>query len=59
MEDPEQHKIMLHFFHRLKILQPTDEDFADDLALLSHRHAQLQDKTTCLETTSDRTGLHI
>ena len=36
-----------------------DLDFADDLALLSHSHSQMQDKTTCLESTSARTGLHI
>nr|KAG5695112.1 hypothetical protein BaRGS_017211 [Batillaria attramentaria] len=27
-------------------------DFADDLALLSHSHSQMQDKTTCLEAIS-------
>ena len=34
-------------------------DFADDLALLSHIHSQMQDKTTLLETTSAGTGLKI
>ena len=34
-------------------------DFADDLALLSHNHRQMQDKTTCLETISAGTGLKI
>ena len=29
-----------------------DLDFTDDLALLSHNHSQMQDKTTLLETTS-------
>ena len=38
--------------------QLDDLDFADDLALLSHNHSQMQDKTTCLET-SARTGLRI
>ena len=33
--------------------------FADDLALLSHNHSQMQDKTTLLETTSAGTGLKI
>ena len=28
-----------------------DLDFADDLALLSHNHSLVQDKTTLLETT--------
>ena len=34
-------------------------DFADDLALLSHSHSQMQDKTTVLETISAGTGLKI
>ena len=36
-----------------------DLDFADDLALLSHSHNQMQDKTTRLERTSAGTGLKI
>nr|KAG5706336.1 hypothetical protein BaRGS_026118 [Batillaria attramentaria] len=39
--------------------QLDDLDFADDLALLSHSHSQMQDKTTCLEATSAGTGLKI
>ena len=39
--------------------QLDDLDFADDLALLSHSHAQLQDKTTCLKSASAKIGLHI
>ena len=39
--------------------QLDDLDFADDLALLSHNHNQMQDKTTLLETTSAGTGLKI
>ena len=35
-----------------------DLDFADDLALLCQSHAQMQDKTTCLDSTSARIGLH-
>nr|KAG5686693.1 hypothetical protein BaRGS_013592 [Batillaria attramentaria] len=34
-------------------------NFADDLALLSHSHSQMQDKTTRLEATSAGTGLKI
>ena len=34
-------------------------DIADDLALLSHSHAQMQDKTTCLESKSAKIGLHV
>jgi hypothetical protein len=34
-------------------------DFADDLALLSHSHAQMQDKTRMLDTLSQQTGLNI
>ena len=34
-------------------------DFADDRALLSHNHSQMQDKTTLPETTSAETGLKI
>ena len=40
-------------------MQLDDLDFADDLVLLSHNHSQMQDKTTCLETTSAGTGLKI
>ena len=36
-----------------------DLDFVDDLALLSHNHSQMQDKTTLLDTTSAGTGLKI
>jgi hypothetical protein len=36
-----------------------DLDFADDLALLSHNHRQMQDKTTILETTSASTRLKL
>ena len=39
--------------------QLDDPDFADDLALLSHSHSQMQDKTICLETISAGTGLKI
>ena len=39
--------------------QLDDLDSADDLALLSHNHGQMQDKTTFLETTSSGTGLKI
>ena len=39
--------------------QLDDLDFADDLALLSHNHNQMQNKTTLLETTSAGTGLKI
>ena len=39
--------------------QLDDLDFADDLALLSHNHNQMQDKTTRLETLSAQTGLKI
>nr|KAG5686382.1 hypothetical protein BaRGS_018690 [Batillaria attramentaria] len=39
--------------------QLDDLDFADDLALLSHSHSQMQAKTTCLEATSAGTGLKI
>nr|KAG5696904.1 hypothetical protein BaRGS_015868 [Batillaria attramentaria] len=39
--------------------QLDDLDFADDLALLSYSHSQMQDKTTRLEATSAGTGLKI
>ena len=39
--------------------QLDDLDFADDLALLSHNHSQMQEKTTLLETISAGTGLKI
>ena len=40
-------------------MQLDDLDFADDLALLSHNHSQMQDKASLLETTSAETGLKI
>ena len=36
-----------------------DFDFADDLALLSHSHEQMQDKTDLLNLVSAQTGLNI
>ncbi|XP_078357393.1 uncharacterized protein LOC144642296 [Oculina patagonica] len=39
--------------------QLEDLDFADDLALLSHNHDQMQGKTTGLAATSERAGLKI
>ena len=39
--------------------QLDDLDFADDLALLSHSHSQMQDKTTRLENVLAGTGLKI
>ena len=39
--------------------QLEDLDFADDLALLSHSHAQMQDKTVRLDTISQQIGLNI
>lgn len=36
-----------------------DLDFADDLALLSHTHQQMQDKTSTLETNASKIGLKI
>ena len=36
-----------------------DLDFADDLALLSHSHSQMQRKTETLDRISARTGLKI
>ena len=39
--------------------QLDDLYFADDLALLSQSHSQMQDKITLLETTSAGTGLKI
>ena len=39
--------------------QLDDLDFADDLALLSHTHHQMQDKTQTLSDNSARVGLNI
>ena len=39
--------------------QLEDLDFADDLALLSHSHQQIQEKTARLKTTSCQVGLDI
>lgn len=39
--------------------QLEDLDFADDIALLSHTHPQIQEKTQCLDHTAKQTGLHI
>ena len=41
-----------------KILTQLDDlDFADDLALMSHNHRQMQDKTTYLVRISAQVGL--
>ena len=39
--------------------QLDDLDFADDLALLSHKHQQMQDKVNVLQETSRKVGLNI
>ena len=39
--------------------QLDDLDFADDLALLSHNHEQMQSKTTALQTTASKISLMI
>ena len=39
--------------------QSDDLDFADDLALLSHKQQHMQEKTSGLETISARVGLRI
>jgi len=39
--------------------QLEDLDFADDLALLSHSHQQMQEKTSELAAISSRVGLNI
>ena len=39
--------------------QLDDLDFADDLALLSHNHEQMQGKTTALQTTAWKISLKI
>ena len=39
--------------------QSDDSDFADDLALLFHKHQHMQEKTSELETISARVGLRI
>ena len=42
------------------ILDQLDEfDFVDDLALLSHTHSQMQDKTSTLERVASSIGLRI
>ena len=41
------------------LTQLDDLDFADDLALLSHNHRQIQDKTTELALISAQVGLKI
>ena len=47
-------QISFSFFYQLD-----DLDLADDSALLSHNHEQLQAKTTSLQTTSSKIGLKI
>ena len=39
--------------------QLEDLDFADDLALLSHNHQQMQEKISELAATSSRVDLHV
>ena len=46
--------IQWSLFHQLE-----DLDFADDLALLSHSHTQMQNKTTRLNNLSSNLGLNI
>ena len=41
------------------LTQLDDLDFADDLALMSHSHRQMQDKTTYLARISAQVGLKI
>ena len=36
-----------------------DLDYADDIALLAHRHQDMQDKTNVLATTAGNLGLKI
>ncbi|KAI0212468.1 hypothetical protein LSAT2_002611 [Lamellibrachia satsuma] len=43
----------------MMLTQLDDLDFADDLALQSHSHWQMQDKTTELALVSERVGLKI
>ena len=40
-------------------LQPDNLDFADDLALLSYTHWQMQEKTNSVKDSSAQIGLHI
>ena len=40
-------------------LQPDSLDFADDLALLSYTHQQMQEKTNSVKGLSAQIGLHI
>ena len=40
-------------------LQLDNLDFADDLALMSHTHWQMQEKTNSVRDTSTHIGLHI
>ena len=40
-------------------LQLDDLDFADDLAMLSHTHRQMQDKTNNVKYSSAQIGLHV
>ena len=62
--------IPFHFSHRVDyekrngiqwkfLTQLDDLDFADDLALMSHSHRQMQDKTTDLTRISAKVGLKI
>ena len=39
--------------------QLDDLDFADDIAVLSHSHQQMQEKLTQVERRAAETGLHI
>ena len=41
------------------LTQLDDSDFADDLALMSHSHRQMQDKTTYLARISAQVGLKV
>ena len=59
MDHEDHHEGRNNGIHWTLTTQLDDLDFADDLALLSHNHRQMQEKTSQLETTSARTGLKI
>ena len=59
LDNENDHKNRRNGIQWTLLSQLDDLDFADDLALLSHSHEQMQEKTDLLNLVSAQTGLNI
>ena len=59
LDNENDHKNRRNEIQRTPSSELDDLDFADDLALLSHSHEQMQEKTDLLNLVSAQTGLNI